>query len=57
MKADEVKRRALLAGGVVGAAQAVFEELAQEAAAARAVGAADPGRGQGAADGVDGVVV
>src|SRR5262249_56705626 len=57
VEGNEVKWGALLPGRVVGAAQTVFEELAQEAAAARAVRAADLRRRQGAADGVNGVVV
>ena len=58
VEGDEVERRARLAGGVVRPAQAVLEEVAQElAAAARGVRPAHPGRGQGAAHGVDGVVV
>ena len=58
VEGDEVDRGALGAGGVVGAAQAVLEEVAQERVVpARRVRPAYPGRGQGAAHGVHGVVV
>ena len=58
MEGDEVERRALLAGGVVDAAEAVLEEVGHElAAGAGGVRAADARGGQSAADAGDGVVV
>jgi hypothetical protein len=48
VEGEEVDRRARLARGVVGAAQAVLQEVAQERARrpARGVRPAHPGRGQ-----------
>ena len=58
MEGDEVERGTLRTGRVVRPAQAVLEEIAQERiVSARRVRPAHPGRGQGAAHRVHGVVV
>src|SRR6185369_8906889 len=55
---EEIDRRAGLAGGEVGAAQLVLEEVARElAAGTRGIRAADARGREGATDAVDGEVV
>src|SRR5262249_5968781 len=58
VEGDEVKRRALLSGGVVGPTQAVLQKVPEKRTATpRGVRAAHPRGGQRPAYGVDGVIV